>query len=84
MPDLADRLSRAPFQLDRPVVDFTGLAGRFDLTLDWSPIDGPAENTTGPSVFTALEEQLGLRLEPRKLPLEILVVDHANKTPTEN
>jgi uncharacterized protein (TIGR03435 family) len=76
MPDLADRLSRAPFELDRPVVDFTGLTGRFDLTLDWS--------LTGPSIFTALEEQIGLWLEARRLPLEVLVVDHSNKTPTEN
>jgi uncharacterized protein (TIGR03435 family) len=73
MPDLADRLSRANFQLDRPVVDFTGLAGRFDLTLDWGPVDGP-------SIFSAMEEQLGLRLEARKMPLEVLIVDHASKT----
>lgn len=88
MPDLADRLSRAPFELDRPVVDFTGLTGRFDLTLDWSPVDAKGdkegENATGPSMFTAIEEQLGLRLEPRKLPLEVLIVDRANRTPAEN
>ena len=84
MPDLADRLSRAPFQLDRPVVDFTGLTGRFDLTLEWSPVDASGENAAGPSVFTAIEEQLGLRLEPRKMPLEVLVVDRANRVPAEN
>jgi len=84
MPDLADRLSRTPFGLERPVVEFTGLTGRFDLTLDWSPIDRQGENPNGPSTFTALEEQLGLKLEPRKLPLEILIVDKVNKTPTDN
>jgi uncharacterized protein (TIGR03435 family) len=84
MPDLADRLSRPPFELERPVVDFTALPGRFDLTLDWSPTDKQGENGIGPSLFTALEEQLGLRLEPRKLPLEVLVVDRANKVPAEN
>jgi uncharacterized protein (TIGR03435 family) len=71
MPDLADRLSRASFQLDRPVVDFTGLTGRYDLTLDWAPTD---------PIFSALEEQLGLKLEARKMPLEVLIVDHATKT----
>lgn len=75
MPDLVDRLSRATFQLDRPVVDFTGLTGRYDFTLDWVPTD--------PS-FSALEEQLGLRLEGRKLPLEILIVDHADRVPAAN
>lgn len=84
MPDLADRLSRPPFELERPVVDFTGLPGRFDLTLEWSPADRQGENGIGPSVITAIEEQLGLRLEPRKLPLLVLVVDRANKVPTEN
>jgi uncharacterized protein (TIGR03435 family) len=84
MPDLADRLSRPPFELERPVVDFTGLQGRFDLALEWSPADKQNENWIGASVFTAIEEQLGLRLEPRKLPLEVLVVDRANKVPSEN
>jgi uncharacterized protein (TIGR03435 family) len=75
MSDLADRLSRAAFQLDRPVVDFTGLTGRYDLTLDWAPTD---------PIFSALEEQLGLKLEARKMPLEVLIVDHADKVPSAN
>jgi uncharacterized protein (TIGR03435 family) len=75
MPDLADRLSRATFQLDRPVVDFTGLTGRYDLALDWAPTD---------PIFSAIEEQLGLKLEARKLPLEVLIVDHADKMPAAN
>jgi uncharacterized protein (TIGR03435 family) len=84
MPDLADRLSRPPFQLERPVVDSTGLTGRFDLTLDWSPIDKPAENAAAPSIVSAIEEQLGLRLEARKMPLEVLIVDHADRVPAAN
>ena len=75
MPDLADRLSRASFQLDRPVVDFTGLTGRYDLSLDWAPTD---------PIFSALEEQLGLKLEARKMPLEVLIVDHADRVPVAN
>jgi uncharacterized protein (TIGR03435 family) len=84
MPAFADRLSRPAFQLDRPVVDFTGLKGTFDLTLDWSLVGAQVDDTTGPSIFTAIQEQLGLKLEPRKIPLDVLIVDHANKVPTEN
>jgi uncharacterized protein (TIGR03435 family) len=84
MPDLADRLSRVPFQLDRPVVDYTGTPGRYDLTLDWSPIDKPTENAAAPSIVSAIEEQLGLRLEARKMPLEVLIVDHADRVPAAN
>jgi uncharacterized protein (TIGR03435 family) len=80
----ADRLSRPDFQLDHQVVDFTGLKGTFDLTLDWSPSNAQAEDTTGPSIFTAIQEQLGLKLEPRKVPLEVLVVDHVNRVPVAN
>ncbi len=81
---LADRLSRPDFQLDRRVVDLTGLKGAFDLTLDWSPLGAEAEDTARPSIFTALQEQLGLKLEARKVPLEILVVDRVNRVPTAN
>jgi uncharacterized protein (TIGR03435 family) len=84
----ADRLSRPAFQLGRQVVDYTGLKGTFDLALDWKPegIQGEnqPENTSDASIFTALQEQLGLHLEPRKVALDVLVVDHANKAPTEN
>jgi uncharacterized protein (TIGR03435 family) len=77
----ADRLSRPDFQLDRRVVDLTGLKGTFDFTLDWSP---QSEDATGPSIFTALQEQLGLKLEPRKVALEVYVVDRVNRVPTAN
>ena len=88
MPPFADRLSRPVFQLDHQVVDFTGLEGTFDLTLDWRPEVTQAEQTTDnldrPSVFSALKEQLGLALERRKVPLEVIVVDSAMRVPVEN
>ncbi len=79
MSRLADFLSN---RVDRPVVDQSGISDAYDFTLEWSP-DQNAEDA-GPSIFTALNEQLGLRLEPRKLPVSILVVDSISKTPTEN
>ncbi len=78
---LGDRLSRPDFGLDRPVVDQTGLSGSFDITFDWKPGEPDAPSA---SLFAALQEQLGLKLEARKIPLEVLVVDHAEKVPKEN
>jgi uncharacterized protein (TIGR03435 family) len=67
------------------VVDRTGLKGPFEVKLVWTPDDRPVpDDERGPSVFTAVQEQLGLKLESRKGPMEVLVVDHAEKTPTEN
>ncbi|HEY1758742.1 MAG TPA: TIGR03435 family protein [Bryobacteraceae bacterium] len=70
----------------RPVVDQTGLTGSYELTLDWAPDDAPVANdgAAGPSIFTALQEQLGLKLDPAKGPVEILVIDRAERTPGEN
>jgi uncharacterized protein (TIGR03435 family) len=70
------------------VVDATELQGKFDFSLKWTPdemqANAPASDTSmGPSIFTALQEQLGLRLEARKVPTEVLVIDHA-KPPSEN
>jgi bla regulator protein blaR1 len=80
-------------QLGRPVLDQTGIRGIYDLKLDWTPTgyvprEGGASNEPrpdpdGPTIFTAIQEQLGLRLESRKGPVEILVIDRAEK-PTEN
>jgi len=67
------------------VVDQTGLAGDFEVKLVWTPDDRPVpDDQRGASVFTALEEQLGLKLESRKGPIEVMVIDRAEKTPTEN
>jgi uncharacterized protein (TIGR03435 family) len=64
-------------QVKRTVIDKTGLAGDYDFSLKWSPEDGSeAESDTAPSIFTALPEQLGLKLQPAKDPVETLVVDH--------
>ena len=54
----------------RPVVDRTGLAGTFDIDVKWS-----ASGDDGPSIFTALQEQIGLRLEPSTGPFEVIVID---------
>ena len=67
------------------VVDQTGLAGEFEVKLVWTPDDRPIpEDQQGASVFAAVEEQLGLKLESRKGPMEVMVVDRAEKIPTEN
>jgi|SRR5579863_66318 len=82
---LATLLSRFEREI---VVDQTGLTGPFEVMLEWSPDDGVApaagNASAGPSIFTAVQEQLGLRLESRKGPLDVLVIDHAEKVPAEN
>ena len=62
------------------VIDKTGAAGVYDLELRWANEDG--DDT--PSLFTALQETLGLRLQPQKVPVEIVVADHVDRLPTEN
>ena len=71
--------------VDRVVVDRTGLIGFFDFELTWAPNLPPGATTRSdsPSLFTALEEQLGLKLEPIKGPVDVLVIDHIEK-PTPN
>jgi uncharacterized protein (TIGR03435 family) len=78
-------------QLNRPVIDRTGLTGVFDFNLEWAPDSKPREAAgpatsaeAGTSLFTALQEQLGLKLEAGKSPIEILVVDHAERVPVGN
>jgi len=83
MPVLASLLSRFERQL---VVDRTGLTGLYQLKLEWTPEDRAVggDGSSGPSLFAALEEQLGLRLESRREPLDVTVVDRAERTPTDN
>lgn len=60
----------------RPVLDRTGLAGKYDFTLEFEPTAKMGKEDSGrPSVFTALEEQLGLKLVPAKEPVDVLVID---------
>jgi uncharacterized protein (TIGR03435 family) len=83
MTQLAAILSQ---QLHRPVVDKTGLTGAYDLTLHWTPDNAPppppppgaeaSADSPGPSLFTAVQEQLGLKLESTKGPIQTLVIDH--------
>ena len=121
MAQLADSLSN---QVDRPVVDMTGLTQRYDFTLDFAPdqgammakmpagmmppppggagapggaIGGPVggpggdpvphaslPETDAASLFAAIQAQLGLKLETRKAPADLVVIDHMEKTPSEN
>jgi uncharacterized protein (TIGR03435 family) len=60
----------------RVVVDKTGLDGTYDLKLKWTPDDAPATADSSPSLFTAIEEQLGLQLKAAKEPVAVLVIDH--------
>ncbi len=63
------------------VVDRTGVTGMFDINLKWTPEDSKG---SGPDLFAAIQEQLGLKLESGKAPVETLMIDHAERIPTEN
>jgi len=76
--------------LGRVVVDKTGIDARYDLTLRWMPADRPPPLINGapdpnppPDIFTAIQEQLGLKLEPARVPVPVLVIDHI-EMPSEN
>lgn len=85
MAALAQALSRA--DLHRPVIDKTDLTGMFDIHLEWTPDSMPApgnpDPSDGPSLFTALREQLGLKLDSSQALAEIIVIDRVEK-PTGN
>jgi uncharacterized protein (TIGR03435 family) len=68
--------------VDRPILDRTGFADSFDFDLHWAPEHGAPDDSL-PSFFTAIQEQMGLKLESQKAPVEVLVIDHADK-PTAN
>jgi uncharacterized protein (TIGR03435 family) len=80
-------LSMQPEIGGRLVVDKTGLTGKYDFTLRWTPDMGHGSNPpgtdVGPSLFTALQEELGLKLESTKAPVDVLVIDHV-EMPTAN
>jgi uncharacterized protein (TIGR03435 family) len=75
-------------ETQRTVIDKTGLTGSYDVTLDWTstrygPADAANQLGAPPEIFTAIQEQLGLKLEPGKGPVETIVVDHMEE-PTAN
>jgi len=76
------------FQLKRPVVDKTGLTGLYNYNLDFMPVlPGTGEDlstSSAPDFITAVREQLGMKLTAKKGPVEIIVIDRAEKTPIEN
>jgi uncharacterized protein (TIGR03435 family) len=93
---LANFVTALSQQVGRQVIDKTDLKGLYDVKLQWTPEFGqvpiapggpepspPPPNSSGPSIFTALQEQLGLRLESAKGPVEVLIIDGVQK-PTEN
>jgi uncharacterized protein (TIGR03435 family) len=90
MAQLATFLAGPRADLGRPVVDKTGLDDVFSFTLDWTPDsmtsepNGALRKDAKPPLLTAVQEQLGLKLEGQKAPVEIVVVDRAEKVPTEN
>lgn len=69
--------------LSRTVVDKTGLTGNYDFTLKWTPDEQQGTADAGPTLFTALEEQMGLKVVPSKGPVDIFIVDYAER-PSEN
>jgi uncharacterized protein (TIGR03435 family) len=88
MSDLAQEMSA---QIGRPVVDETGLAGQYEIHMDVTPYvtQASAGNNGGQLdvigiLFTGLQDLLGLKLEARKENVDVLVIDHVEKTPTEN
>jgi uncharacterized protein (TIGR03435 family) len=85
MDGLASRLSAI---VQRPIINRTGLAGTFDVDLTFAPLDAASSPdapsvSNAPALFTALQEQLGLKLESQRGPVEVLVVDRVEQ-PTEN
>jgi uncharacterized protein (TIGR03435 family) len=91
MAEFAERLSARPFGVERPVVDRTGLQGPFDFRMKLAENDGELKHSLerreiehDSSMFTAPLEDVGLRLEAQKGPIEILVIDRAEKVPVEN
>jgi uncharacterized protein (TIGR03435 family) len=86
MAQLADSLSRQVGSV--PVTDNTGLTGKYDFTLLFTPPNAPMPpadvESSAPALFPAIQEQLGLKLEAKKASLDVFVLDHAEKSPTGN
>jgi uncharacterized protein (TIGR03435 family) len=76
MTSIAEALSKIT---GRVVVDKTDLTGRYDFKLQWSADDAPATDSDAPTLFTAVQEQLGLKLESAKEPIPVLIIDHVDQ-----
>jgi uncharacterized protein (TIGR03435 family) len=82
-------------RLGHNVLDKTGLTGKYDLAMQWPPPEdrpgamfdagegGDAAESSGPSIFTVIQEQLGLKIESHKAPVEVLAIDHV-EAPSAN
>ena len=87
---IIDYMSRfATAELDRPIIDETGLNGHYDATVNLfgtqeEMMAAVSKGDLGASIFTLIQDQLGLKLEPRKMPLDMVIVDKAERAPTEN
>ena len=81
MDDFAEQLW-ALAGLEKPIVNMTGLTGVYAIDLHWLPPEAPSG--VDPAIISVVEKKLGLRLEKRTLPYNVLVVDHVEKTPTSN
>lgn len=83
MPELAKRISSPA---GRPVVDKTGLEGKYSYVLTYVPLSAESRSASDPApdFFEAVRQQLGLRLEPKKDAIEIIVIDHADRVPSAN
>ena len=80
--NLIEMLQSEPESGGRPIQNKTGLNGSYDFALDWTrdlTANISAQHDGGPSLFTALEEQLGLKLVPVKGPVEVVVIDHIDR-----
>src|SRR5205807_1416892 len=84
---LSQLVNQLSGRAERPVIDATGLTGTFAVDLRWrpeqSPLDATFSDDLPTSVFTAVQEQLGLKLEPSKATIDVLVIDHVER-PTPN
>lgn len=84
--DLAGSLS---WLLSKPISDKTNLTGRYDVELRWTPESVEMRSNASseqdvPTIVTAIQEQLGLKLQPSKVPVRVLVIDHIEKKPSDN
>jgi uncharacterized protein (TIGR03435 family) len=88
---IANQMTGDWLNIDRPVIDRTGLSGTFDFVIEFTPtFNGPlppgadfTPDETGPTFVEALKQQLGLKLEPQTGPVPVIVVDHVEQ-PSEN